>query len=57
MENSGWTGPLGGDKVEASTGAADYPGAEGSNSVEGGAEVNYMYTGQPGHNGAGGEGY
>ncbi|CAM1506595.1 Fc.00g062360.m01.CDS01 [Cosmosporella sp. VM-42] len=58
MENTAWSGPMmGGDKNEPGS-IGEYPGAEGSNSVEGGADPNYMYGSQPGHNGAGaGDGY
>lgn len=43
------------EKQEGEAGAG-YAGAEGSN--DGGAEQNYMYAAQPGHNGAGaGDGY
>lgn len=54
MENPGWAG---GNAPDAQ--GAEYPGADGANSVEGAPDVNYMYSGgQPGHNGAGaGEGY
>ena len=53
MENTAWSGPMmPGDKNEPGA-IGEYPGAEGSNSVEGGADPNYMYGSQPGHNGAG----
>ncbi|KAH7162817.1 histone-fold-containing protein [Dactylonectria estremocensis] len=56
LENTTWPGPMmGGEKPE---GGAEFPSAEGSNSVEGGADPNYMYGSQAGHNGAGaGDGY
>lgn len=57
METPGWGGSMiPGEKAEGET-SAGYA-AEGSNSVEGGADPNYMYGSQPGHNGAGaGDGY
>lgn len=46
---------MGGEKGE---GGAEFPSGEGANSVEGGADPNYMYGSQAGHNGAGaGDGY
>jgi nuclear transcription Y subunit beta len=59
MESSGWTNSMmPGDKVEPGTQVSEYPSAEGSNSVEGGADPNYMYGSQAGHNGAAGaDGY
>lgn len=56
LENASWSGQgISGEKGDGS----DFAGPEGSNNVEGGADVNYMYNaGQPGHNGAGaGDGY
>ncbi|KAF7555641.1 hypothetical protein G7046_g6502 [Stylonectria norvegica] len=57
LENTAWPGPMmPGDKNEPGVGG-EYPGAEGTNSVDGGADPNYMYDSQAGHNGAGvGEG-
>jgi hypothetical protein len=51
LENASWSGQgISGEKGDGS----DFAGPEGSNNVEGGADVNYMYNaGQPGHNGAG----
>jgi nuclear transcription Y subunit beta len=59
MESSGWTNSMmPGDKVEPGTQVSEYPSAEGSNSVEGGTDPNYMYGSQAGHNGAAGaDGY
>ncbi|KAH8737513.1 CCAAT-binding protein subunit HAP3 [Ilyonectria robusta] len=56
LENTTWPGPMmGGEKGE---GGAEFPSGEGANSVEGGADPNYMYGSQAGHNGAGaGDGY
>lgn len=57
IENQTWGGQISGEGAVASDGAASAP--EGSNNIEGGADVNYLYSGaQAGHNGAGaGEGY
>ncbi|CAH0016302.1 unnamed protein product [Clonostachys rhizophaga] len=57
IENQSWGGQMSGEGTVASDGAAAAP--EGSNNIEGGADVNYLYSGaQAGHNGAGaGEGY
>ncbi|CAG9971004.1 unnamed protein product [Clonostachys byssicola] len=57
IENQSWGGQIAGEGAVASDGAAAAP--EGSNNIEGGADVNYLYSGaQAGHNGAGaGEGY
>jgi len=58
MENT-WAGPMiPGEKAEPGAGGAEYAGGEGSNNVEGGADPNYMYGSQTGHNGGGAaEGY
>ncbi|KAK7431097.1 hypothetical protein QQZ08_002378 [Neonectria magnoliae] len=53
LENTTWPGPMmGGEKPEAGAVGGEFP-AEGSNSVEGGADTQYMYGSQAGHNGAG----
>ncbi|KAK7421905.1 hypothetical protein QQX98_001899 [Neonectria punicea] len=53
LENTAWPGPMmGGEKAEAGAVGGEFP-AEGSNSVEGGADPQYMYGSQAGHNGAG----
>ncbi|KFA78381.1 hypothetical protein S40288_04942 [Stachybotrys chartarum IBT 40288] len=60
MESGGWTNQMTQDDKPGESGAVgtDYSGAEGANSVEGGAEASYMYESQAGHNGAGtGDGY
>ncbi|VUC36110.1 unnamed protein product [Clonostachys rosea] len=58
IENQAWGGQISGEGAVASEGAAA-AAPEGSNNIEGGADVNYLYSGaQSGHNGAGaGEGY
>ena len=58
MDSGAWGGGMiPGEKGEPGAPGAEY-GAEGPNSVEGGADANYMYASQAGHNGAGaGEGY
>ncbi|KAF4460518.1 CCAAT-binding subunit HAP3 [Fusarium albosuccineum] len=57
LENT-WSGNMMGDaKAEPGAVGGDF-GPEGSNNVEGGADPNYIYGSQPGHNGAGAaEGY
>ncbi|KAF4960726.1 hypothetical protein FSARC_10405 [Fusarium sarcochroum] len=56
MDNQPWqTGAMMGD-AKGEPGAVGEFGAEG-NAVEGGADPNYIYGSQPGHNGAAGEGY
>ncbi|KPM41770.1 hypothetical protein AK830_g4803 [Neonectria ditissima] len=53
LENTTWPGPMmGGDKPEAGAVGGEFP-AEGSNSVEGSADPQYLYGSQAGHNGAG----
>ncbi|KAF4982255.1 hypothetical protein FZEAL_2139 [Fusarium zealandicum] len=58
LENAPWPGAMMGDaKAEPGSVGGDF-GPEGSNNVEGGADPNYIYGSQPGHNGAGApEGY
>lgn len=58
LDNSGWPGAMIADnKGEGASVGNEFGNAEGSN-VEGGADPNYMYGSQPGHNGtATGEGY
>jgi nuclear transcription Y subunit beta len=59
IDNNAWPGQMpAGEKGVESTGA-EYAANEGTNSVQGGADVNYMYGGtQPPHNGtASGESY
>lgn len=51
LEGAAWAGSMiPGEKSEGGPGTADYTGAE-INSIEGGAETNYMYGTQAGHNG------
>lgn len=59
MDSSAWPGPgMSGDRNEPGAVGGEYAGAEGSNAVEGGADQNYLYGGQAGHNGGGaGDGY
>jgi nuclear transcription Y subunit beta len=59
MENNNWTNSMmPGDKSEAGAPVGEYPPGEASNNVEGGADPNYMYGSQAGHNGAApGDGY